>query len=300
VLVKVTIGLCVKNAERMIRDAVKSIISQDFSPEQMELLVVDGFSQDHTLSIIESIVSKEKIKYRIFRENAGLGTARQIVVENASGQFILWVDGDMILSKNYVSQQVNFMEKNETAGIAKGTYGLLEESSVVSTLENMEFVVDSIQYAGEITSNIALGTSGCIYRVNAIKQVGGFDEKLRGVGEDMDAESRLRAAGWALYVSPAVFYERRRGSWHSLWDEYFWHGRGAYSLYEKNKRALNLYNTLPIIAIIEEFRRSLLAYKIAKRKIVFLLPLHWIFKRIAWIIGLMNARISTSKQLKIP
>lgn len=289
--VEVTIGLCVKNAEDMVGEAVESIISQDFPHKFIELVVVDGFSRDKTLETIKNRISESDIKFVIFRDDGGLGAARQIVVDRAKGKYIVWVDADMKLSDDFVRKQVEFMERNHTAGIAKGRYGICDEVGLVAKLENTEFVVDSFQYKGEVTWNISLGTSGCIYRTLAIRNVKGFDKSIRGAGEDMDAEYRVKAAGWSLHISDAVFNEKRRESWKSLWSEYFWHGRGGHDLFKKNRNMINLNMMLPPVAVFSELRRSFLAYRLTGQKAVFLLSFHWVFKRVAWFLGFVRGAI---------
>jgi glycosyltransferase involved in cell wall biosynthesis len=289
--VEVTIGLCVKNAESTIKEAVDSTIDQDFPHELIELIVVDGYSGDKTLEIIKNRVLKTDVRFRIIQDSKGLGAARQIVVAQSKGKYVVWVDADMKLSKDFVRKQVEFMERNPKAGIAKGRYGVYDKAGLVAILENTEFVVDSYLYEGEVTSSLALGTSGCIYRVEAIKQVKGFDQNIKGVGEDMDAEYRIKAAGWSLHISNAVFCEKRRESWRSLWSEYFWHGTGARDLFQKNKKLINFRMMLPPVAVFTELRRSVFAYKLTARKVVFLLPFHWIFKRAAWLLGFVSASV---------
>ena len=88
--VKVTVGLCVRNAETTIRQAIESILEQDFPCEFLELLVVDGNSEDKTLPIIKESLVHSNMKIEIFREREGLASARQIVVNNASGDYIVW------------------------------------------------------------------------------------------------------------------------------------------------------------------------------------------------------------------
>jgi GT2 family glycosyltransferase len=56
----------------------------------------------------------------------------------------------------------------------------------------------------------SLATSGCIYRVDAIKKIGGFNEKIIGAGEDEDIEKRIRSAGWSLNIVSTIFYEQHR------------------------------------------------------------------------------------------
>lgn len=286
---KVTVGLCVKNAEATLAEAISSILDQDFPHSFMELIVVDGCSRDRTLRIIREKVSKTDLKCRIFSDDGGLGAARQIVVDNAAGDYIVWVDADMRLTKSFLMKQVEFMDKTANAAIAKGKYGMHPKAGLAATLENIEFVVDSSKYMGKINSYVPLGTSGCIYRVKAIRQVKGFDTSLRGVGEDMDAEYRVKSAGWSLYVNhSAVFLEVRRESWGSLWREYLWHGNGARNLYGKNSKVISLGKMFPPYAILTECMRSVFAYKLTSRKVVFLLPLHWVFKRAAWLLGFLH------------
>lgn len=286
---KVTVGICVKNSELTISEAMQSVINQDFPHESMELIVVDGCSQDNTLRIIRECLKKTDMRTKIFHENEGLAHARQIVVNNANGEYIVWVDGDMILTKDFIGKQVEFMEQNPNVGIAKGKYASIKEGSrenVVATLENVEFLLNTM-FEGETNSKV-LGTSGCIYRISAIREIGGFDSCIKGVGEDMDAENRIREAGWSLHVAHAIFYEMRRQSWKSLWNEYFWHGSGGRQLFKKNWQVFELYKMLPPIAIMAEFLRIPSAYRLTRRKVVLLLPFHYAFKRIAWFFGFVR------------
>lgn len=287
--IKVTVGLCVRNVEATIRQAVDSVLNQDFPRELMELIVVDGCSEDRTLDIIKNKLKNSGMTHRIFCEKKGLGYARQIVVDNAQGKYIIWVDGDMVLSRDFVKKQVLFMERNPKIGIAKGKCGIQKGNNLVATLEDIEFAIN-FWHEGEANLT-SLGTSGCIYRVEAIRQIGGFDPNIKGAGEDTDVENRIKSAGWLLYITSAVFYEKRRDNWKSLWNEYFWLGIGASYVFRKSGKGFNVYKMLPPVALLVEFLRVPLAYKLSRRGIVFLLPFHYVFKRIAWFLGFMKGKV---------
>ena len=294
--IKVTIGLCVKNAEATVGQAIDSILTQDFPLELMELIIVDGYSEDKTLDVIRSrLDGSRRIKHKIFRERKGLGYARQVVVDNACGEFIVWVDADMILTKDFVRKQVSFMESHPNVGIAKGRYGVQEGNNLIAILEDIEFAIN-FRFEGEPKVK-PLGTSGCVYRVSAIKQVGGFDPHANGPAEDADAEYRVKAAGWSLWVTSATFYEKRRDTWRALWDEYFWHGKGGAYIFKKNRRIINLYKMCPPIALISELLRVPIAYKLTGKTVALLLPFHYIFKRIAWFLGFMEGKIAQRSKL---
>ena len=292
---KVTIGICVKDSEATIKKAMDSIINQDFPHEFMELIVVDGCSKDKTLSIIKQYSSKVNIKNKVFYENQGLGQARQIVVDNARGDYIVWVDGDLILPKDYVGKQVEFMERNPTVGIAGGRYGMLPEANLVATLENIAYVVIGFKHRGKANSK-GPGTGGSIYRVKAIRQVGGFDKQIRGAGEDVDAACRVRAAGWLLCRTEAVFYERCRQTWKALWNQYFSWGYGGHYILHKNRNVFPLYQTMPLVAFLTAFLRLCIAYRLTRRKAVFFWPLQSTFKTTAWCLGFAKGHIDSHGQ----
>jgi glycosyltransferase involved in cell wall biosynthesis len=282
---KVTLGVCVRNCEDHVKDVILSITGQDFSPELMEVIFVDDGSTDKTLLIIESYVPKMNMRVKIFRhEWKGLGYSRNVVVNNANGEYVIWVDGDMSLSKDFVRKQVEFMDGNPDVGIGKGRYGIHHATSLVAYLENIEVIVEFLN-CEQKTLFKPLGTGGSIYRVEAIRKVGGFDENIKGVGEDMDAEYRIRTSGWLLQTTTAEFYEKQRENWKDLWNEYIWHGSGGRIIFNKVSPYSMLYKMFPPTIILTVISRSCNAYKLTHKKVVFLLPLHWIFKRVAWCLG---------------
>lgn len=283
--IMVTVGLCVKNSEATIEETVNSIVNEDFPQELMEIIVVDGCSQDKTLSMIKEGLSKTSVKSRFFSENSGLGFARQIVVDNAIGKYILWVDGDIILSEDYLRQHVDFMEQHPSVGIAVGSFGVLPGDNWVATLENVSYVVDSAKNRGKTTSKL-LGTEASMFRVEAVRQVGGFDPNIKGSQEDIDVSYRIRAAGWQPHITNAVFYERQRKTWKALWRQHSWYGYGLHFMQHKNK-GRNLLRDKSI----DRIPFSFLAYRLTHRKVVFLLPLNFVFKKTALLYGFALAHM---------
>jgi glycosyltransferase involved in cell wall biosynthesis len=281
----VTVGLCVKNNEGTIKEAVDSIVNQDFPHKLMEIIVVDGCSKDQTLTIIEEAFSRTDINVRIFSTNKGLGFQRQMVVNNALGKYILWMDSDMTLSKNYVKQQVDFMEQHPNYAIAAGSFSFLPNDNWVALLENIDYVVGSLRHGEKATSKL-LGTGGAIFRVKAIRMVGGFDPNIKGAQEDTDLAYRLYSAGWKFRITNAVLYERQKGTWSDLWKRHFWYGYGLHFIQHKNK-GQKMFASKSRGRIILSSK----AYKLTHRKVVFLLPLNFVFKKIALFFGFLKAHI---------
>jgi glycosyltransferase involved in cell wall biosynthesis len=287
---RVTIGLCVKNAEPTITKALDSILEQDYPHELITLIIVDGCSKDKTLSIVKEKLVKTNIKYKIFREKRGLGFARQIVVDNSSGSYVIWVDADMILPKNFVRKQVQFMDGNLKVGIGRAIYGILVESGPVAYLENIPFVIESLRHKKEVPIGIC-GTEGAIYRIDAIRQAGGFDINIKGAAEDIDLARRILAAGWLAQSTDAVFYELCKESWKDLWDQYCWWGYGGHYIFHKTKNLDMPFKISPLGGFLAGILRFPYAYKLTHRKLLFLLPCHYAFKRLAFCYGFTKAHI---------
>lgn len=286
---RVTIGLCVKDCAETIKQCIESVVNQDYPHESIEIVVVDGCSRDATLSIIKRILSKTDIKSRIFFENEGLGRARQIIVNESDGDYIVWIDNDMIIPKNYVRKHVDFMENNPNVGIATGEQIiLLSNDNLVSKLEHVFRVMSLVKWGRTLTPKM-VATAGSIYRIRAIKKVGGFDIRMKS-GEDREISYRIRQAGWLISRNTQnIFYERLEYNLRSLLKKYSWYGYGWRSLIHKIGYSRVLIERLPLIGFIEGLILSNIAYKMIGKKWVFILPLHGLFVRTAWYFGLIKA-----------
>lgn len=287
----VTIGIPVRNREDMVGDALESIAKQDFPSELMETIVVDDGSTDNTLPVVKAKNDKLKLGAKIIKQEwMGLGFSRNVVLNASSAKYIIWVDSDIVLAKDFVKLQVEFMEAHPEIAIAKGSYGMYR-ANVVSMLENLEFVTTNSKKMRNLDPN-ALGTGGSIYRTSALKAVGGFNEKIKGSGEDAEVEYRIKSANWKFDTTSAVFFERRRSNWRSIWEEYFWHGKGSLQILT-GKTSTTRFKFFPPYALVIECVRIVVAYKEVQEKVALLLPFYFIFKRSAWLLGLVNAHFST-------
>lgn len=290
----VTVGLCVKNGAQTIKTAIQSLCNQTYPAQNTELLIVDGNSQDDTLQIIKNNLTTNFGSLRVLTENSGLGIARQIVVQQAQGKYIIWLDADMTLATNYIQNQVTFMEQHPTVGIAGGKYNVHIGHGLAADLENIVYAVDSVfgQRANASKFGYLPGAEGAIYRVEAVRVVGGFDTKINGAAEDTEMAYRVRAKGWQLATTEETFTESTRASWQSLWKQYVWYGKGGHYIFHKDPDSLNLIKMSPIGGLIAGILRSPDAYLLTHKSVFFLLPIHYTYKRFAWFLGFCNAHIN--------
>lgn len=291
---RVTVGLCVKNGAETIKKAIDSLCRQTFPAKNTELIVVDGNSKDGTLQIIKNNLTVDFDSLRIFQENSGLGIARQMVVKKASGKYIVWLDADMTLADDYLQNQVAFMERHPQVGIAGGKYSVHIGHGLAADLENIVYAVDSVyqQRAKASKYGYLPGAEGAIYRVAAVREVGGFDTRINGAAEDTEMAYRVRANGWQLATTQEKFTESTRTSWRSLWRQYVWYGRGGHYIFHKDPASLNLLKMSPLGGFLAGILRSPGAYMLTHNKSFFLLPVHYTYKRLAWFCGFCGAHLN--------
>jgi glycosyltransferase involved in cell wall biosynthesis len=292
----VTIGLCVRNEQAMIDKTIRSIFDQDFPHELMELIVVDDGSEDATLPTVLSLVSNSDICTAVFSTKwRGIGSARNKVLDNAKGKYIVWIDGGMTISKDYIRKLVKFMERNKNVGIAKGKCKTFDGKTIVSILESLQFLAVDFRYDKNV-KNFVIGTGGAIYRVEALKEIGGFDKNLAKSGEDLDVEYKMRDKGWLIYrVSSAVFGKKHPEKLTSAWHDNIKYGYGGHYLINKySGEILARFKNVLVHGLLN----AKMAYQLTYRKEAFLLPFYYSFMKIAWLIGYLKVRLAKSSSFR--
>ncbi|MCI8666540.1 MAG: glycosyltransferase family 2 protein [Dorea sp.] len=99
----------VYNVEKYLKRCVASILEQTY--ENLEIILVDDGSSDHSGKICDDI-SKLDVRVKVVhKENGGLSSARNVGLEEASGDFLTFVDSDDWLDENIYQTCINTFEK---------------------------------------------------------------------------------------------------------------------------------------------------------------------------------------------
>ena len=111
---KVSIITSVWNNEATIEDAIKSVLSQNYS--DIEYIVVDGASKDGTVNIIKKY--EDKISTFVSEKDKGIYDGLNKGVSLATGDIIGFLHSDDIYAdENIISEVVETFEKNKTDSI---------------------------------------------------------------------------------------------------------------------------------------------------------------------------------------
>lgn len=218
----VTVGVCVKNSERTIRECLESIVNSDYDRLKLEIIVVDGNSVDNTVTITRDILEKSGIEFKILSDKGkGLGYARQMVVDNAKGEYICWVDADSIVRPDFIINGLGFMQKEQGVGIMIPLI-LFKGRSITAKLQGYALLLATLNAAKKKrTPNLAM--NGTIIPIKVLEDVGGFNIFIKTAGEDIELFTRIKFKGYRLAVNlRAVIYHFAKENWQDLLEQVRW------------------------------------------------------------------------------
>lgn len=112
-----TLSVCIPayNRQHVIRQAIESVLSQDFT--DFELIILDDGSTDDTLTEVAQITDP-RIRIERNGQNLGIPASRQNCLNLARGKYLAWLDSDDIMAPKRLSRQVNWLDRHpETASL---------------------------------------------------------------------------------------------------------------------------------------------------------------------------------------
>lgn len=112
-----SIVLTAYNVEDFIEESILSVINSTF--KQWELIIVNDGSTDNTGRIIDQYTRNQKI-LACTTENKGLGAARNFGMRQANGEYILFLDGDDMISRDLLANLYNTAQNKQNDIICFG------------------------------------------------------------------------------------------------------------------------------------------------------------------------------------
>jgi len=106
-MVKVSVIIPAYNCASFLDDAVKSVLSQEYSP--LELVVVNDGSTDRTSAVIGAYLKDPRVKYAEKKDRQGLSAARNTGSALSDGELIAFLDADDIFLPGKIARQAALM-----------------------------------------------------------------------------------------------------------------------------------------------------------------------------------------------
>lgn len=186
----VSVIIPVFNGERFLREAVESVLAQQYSP--VEIIIVDDGSTDGTATVARSL--PETVLY-FHQRNQGPAAARNHGIDHAQGGLIAFADADDLWPPDKLELQLPYLIRDSKIDIVLGRI----QQVLLSETQSKKI--------GDPAFSVNLGSA--VIRRSVFERVGLFDETMR-YSEDVDWFMRAREGGAAIVTIDAVtlFYRQ--------------------------------------------------------------------------------------------
>ncbi|MGG5460994.1 glycosyltransferase [Clostridium sp. B9] len=188
------------NNEDYIEECLNSLINQSY--KKIEIIIIDDFSTDNSVKIIENWIEKKgkalrKNKKLIFLKmprNCGFAAAVTTGLYIASGEFIAMQDGDDISNKDRIEKQVKYLISNEEINAVGTDYSIFKDDGLrINTPTFIQFGVEEIKDTFAKGGN-AVSHGTLLIRGEVFDKLGGLTRRLDGA-EDYEFIVKLLPYG---------------------------------------------------------------------------------------------------------
>jgi glycosyltransferase involved in cell wall biosynthesis len=204
----VSIIIPCRNEQDFIADCLDSVVAQDFLKENLEVLIVDGMSEDKTGEIIKEYAEKYDFVKPLNNPNKFTPYGLNIGIKAAKGDVVIRMDAHARYKDTYISQCVSYLDKSGADNVG----GVLETVPAKNTLTARAIAISLSHFFGAGNALFRIGTDkpiwtdtvfgGC-YKREVFDKIGLFNEKLAR-SQDMEFNLRLKNAGGQILLVPDI------------------------------------------------------------------------------------------------
>jgi len=212
----VSVVVATKNEEVNIRKCLESIKIQTY--ENIEMILVDNNSTDLTKEIAR------RYGAYVFNKGPERSAQRNFGAKKAKGDYLFFIDADMILTKNVISESVSVLTRDSSTG------GIIIPEK--STGEGFWAKVKSYErsfYVGDDSVEAPR-----FFRKDVLNEVGGYDEHLIA-GEDWDLRNRIGAKSKIGRVKSIILHNEGKSALLSILKKKFYYARFMHRYFDKYK-----------------------------------------------------------------
>lgn len=168
---KVSIIIPVYNLENTITDCIQSILEQSY--RELEILIIDDGSKDNSLFICNQFMKKDDRISVYHHENHGVSFTRNRGIDIATGEYLMFVDGDDKILSDCVEHYVEAAESSE-ADVIIGGITFVDQYNVEKNVLLPAETGKMQGYFWELFCTEATGLYGYVpnkmYRLNLLKK----------------------------------------------------------------------------------------------------------------------------------
>lgn len=194
----VSIGIPMYNAEKFIKYAINSVLSQTY--QNFELIITDDGSTDKSVEIVRSFDDK-RIKLILDGQNKGISFRLNQQINLAKGNFFVRMDADDIMFPNRLEKQIDFLKNNPNIDVVGSSIVILDDENNIIAFRNAILQTEYRKLFNNILFNHPTVTGKTVFFKNFY-----YNEEYLGV-EDLDLWLRsFPKSNFFVMEEPVLFY----------------------------------------------------------------------------------------------
>ena len=206
--VKITVLMCVFNAEQWLEECIQSILCQCY--RNFEFIIINDGSTDNSLKILKKFAVEDS-RIKIFtKSNTGLTSSLNYGIERATGSWIARIDADDISTKHRLREQLK--ETYKCGNVVLVGSGLTFIDASGANLNSYIYPNQKARLRRRITSGKAFFPhSSAFINTQALRSIGGYREAFKRA-QDLDLWLRLIEVGDVACISEPLVKIRRHAN----------------------------------------------------------------------------------------
>jgi len=285
-----------RNEKEFICKCLDSVIANDYPKESLEILVVDGMSEDRTREILKDYAEKYSFIKVLDNPKRITPCALNIGIKNAQGEIIMRMDAHTTYEKNYVSKCIKYLKEynaDNVGGIWKivPRQDTLVGKAITFSLSHPFGIGNAYyRYVSKDLRWVDTVPFFC-YKKEVFDKIGLFNESLVG-SQDMEFNMRLKRAGLKTLLVPEIIsYYYARSEFKSFCKHNFHNGIWAILPFRYTKiMPVSLRHLVPLIFVLSLIGTGILSF--------FFLPFLWLFLFVIGLYSLTNIYFSLKIALR--
>lgn len=206
----VTVAIAAYNVEKYIKEGMKYVLNQTYT--NLEILLVDDGSTDNTSTLCDEIAQQD-VRVKVYhKENGGLGSARNVGIDQAKGEFIYFFDVDDSIELNLIEKNVKNALKYDVDLVIFGYYARNCNENFEEAIELQEHLIHSNDDLKKIYAEELLWMKhgngfawNKFYRISFLKKYN-FHFGTQRIQQDEPFNMQLYLKLKNVYISPDAYY----------------------------------------------------------------------------------------------
>ncbi|MFZ2830467.1 MAG: glycosyltransferase family 2 protein [Mesotoga infera] len=207
-LPKVSVIIPARNEEKFIEKCIESFLTCDYPKELIEVIVVDGMSEDGTRKIVRELSERDIRVLLVNNEKKITPVAMNLGVKASKGEYIFFSGAHSEMRSDYISKCIRHALEtgaDNVGGIMKTEPRISSTVGIaISKVLSSPLGVGGAKFRTGVTKPIEVDTVpfGC-YKREVFDRIGYFNEKLVR-NQDIEFNLRLKRAGGKIILFPDI------------------------------------------------------------------------------------------------